>query len=166
MKSLLLVTLIALPCFGASKAPYHQKADKIACILKREGARPNREAIALTLKAIDINLKKYFPQGPFTSHDFMAIAMLESRFNPKCVGTSGERGIFQIMPTWYKGKNAIKPHINTELAFKIMRSKYKQFPDKRLATIAYNGLIRRNGVVRDVYYRAVLKQKARIQHVS
>lgn len=164
MKTLLLILTTSL-AFAAPVAPYHQRADKIVHILKREGAKPDREAIALTLKAIDINIKKYFPKGPFTAKDFQAIAMAESRWDANCLGTSGERSMWQIMPYYAKGKNLKDPFISTEIAFRIMLSKYRQFPNKRLAIIAYNGLTRRNGVVRDGYYVYVMKQKARISNV-
>lgn len=159
MKSLLIISLLAITASAQTMAPYHQQADKIVAILKREGAKPDREAIALTLKAIDINLKKYFPKGPFTRHDWYAIAMAESRFDPKCKGPAGDTGIFQVLGS------VADINRNTEDAFRVMLSKYRQFPDKRLAIIAYNGLIRRNGVVRDTYYIYVMKQKARIQNV-
>lgn len=165
MKALLVVPLLAVTVHAQPSAPYHKQAGKIVKILKREGAKPDREAIALTLKAIDINLKKYFPKGPFTRHDWYAIAMAESRWDANCLGTSGERSVWQIMPYYAKGKNLKDPFISTEIAFKIMLAKYRQFPNKRLAIIAYNGLTRRNGVIRDGYYIYVMRQKARIQNV-
>lgn len=167
MKALILLPLLAFPCFGASKAPYHQKADKIVHILKREGARPNREAIALTLKAIDVNLKRYFPKGPFNATDWYAIGMLESRFDPTCVGSvAGERGIFQIRPEYHKGNDLHKIPVNTELAFKIMRSKLREHHgDKRKAIVGFNGYRVRNGKLLDGYYLAFQKQRKRVQHV-
>jgi hypothetical protein len=161
LKPLLIVTLAALPCFGATPvAPYHQKADKIVHILKREGARPNREAIAMTLKAIDVNLKRYFPHGEFSREDWIAIAMQESRFDPACRGTNSDTGIFQVLGSVPEIKK------NTEDAFRVMLSKFKEHHhDKRKAIVAYNGYRVRNGKLVDVYYRAVMKQRRRIANV-
>lgn len=159
MKPLVIVTLLALPCFGVQKAPYHVRADKIVHILKREGARPNREAIALTLKAIDVNLKRY-PKMTLTRQDWYAIAMQESRFDPKCKGPAGDTGIFQVIGS------VSEVNRNTSDAFRVMWSKFKEHHhDKRRAIIGYNGYIVRRGHLVDTYWLAVNRQKARIKNV-
>lgn len=160
MKAILLLFL-ATGASAQEPAPYHHRADKIVNILRKEGAKPDREAIVMTLKAIDKNMKRY-PKIGLSRHDWYAIAMAESRFNHRCKkGAAGDTGIFQVLGS--------VPDIerNTSDAFRVMWSKWKKFPNRREAIIAYNGYIRdkRTGRVRDRYYRYVMKQRERIKNV-
>lgn len=98
------------------------------------------------LKAIDQYLPSYFPEGPFTRRDFIALALTEtSNLNQYTTGSCGEYGLFQIMPEMCKAKNVRRNHfdvfVNTELAMFVMKEKYKKHKDYYKAIIAYNGVI-------------------------
>lgn len=138
----------------------HVRAMQIAKVLKREGANPNPHVIAETIREIDKNRKVFFPHGPFTREDFIAIAMTESRFNPRCRGAAGDTGIFQVIGSTPDIKR------NTRDAFRVMASKYREHHDRRKAIIGYNGYIVHNGKLRDTYWLAFLKQKSRIARVA
>lgn len=131
---------------------------------------PNLTVIEHALKAIDHTLPTYFPNGPFTSEDFIAIAMLESDFHQYEVGTSGERGIFQIMKHNVKGKKsweyAFDIDLNTKLAMKVMKWKLDEcHGDYKTAVIAYNGIVRRHGKINERYWRTFLKHKEIVHEV-
>jgi hypothetical protein len=149
-------------CVTSAGASNQTRAVKIHKLLVREGSKVSVQEIRDVLDAIDVNLKTFFPHGPFTKEDFISIAMTESRFDKRCVGTSGERGVFQVMPGYHHAGNLSDTRTNTRLAFLILRQKLKEHKDRRKAIIAYNGYLVRNGRLRDTYWLAVLKQKQRI----
>lgn len=165
-KAIQALGLILLACSMAHADSANVRAHQIARVLKREGARPNVAIIAKTIREIDRNIPKYFPKGPFTREDFIAIAMTESRFNKHCVGSSGEKGIFQVMPMhWTKG-NPSDVAVNTQLAFQVMSGKlHEHHGDKRKAVIGFNGYVVRNGKLIDRYWLAFLKQRNRMANV-
>jgi hypothetical protein len=118
------------------------------------------------LKAIDQYLSSYFPDGPFTRRDFIALALTEtSNLNQYTTGSCGEYGLFQIMPEMCKAKNIKRNHfdifVNTELAMFVMDVKYKQHKDYYKAIIAYNGVIIDNRTKRwrDKYWKRFLNYR-------
>lgn len=131
---------------------------------------PDIRVIEHTLQAIDHTLPTYFPNGPFTREDFIAIAMLESDFHQYELGTSGERGIFQIMKHNVKGKKAwdqaFNIDLNTKLAMKVMSWKsVEQKGDFKKTVIAYNGVVKHHGHVNEKYWRTFLKHKHIVEDV-
>jgi hypothetical protein len=132
---------------------------------------PNLKVIEKTLEAIDHTLPTYFPEGPFTREDFIAIAMLESDFHQYELGTSGERGIFQIMKHNVKGKKtwerAYNIEVNTQLAMKVMSWKHQEHPESlKMTVIAYNGIVHdRRGRLNEKYWRTYLKHKKIVESV-
>lgn len=131
---------------------------------------PDARVIEHVLRSIDEQLPKYFPNGPFNREDFIAIAMLESDFHQFELGTSGERGIFQIMKqhvrsekTWEKMYNI---DVNTSYSMKIMLDKYNERKDFRKTIIAYNGyVVNRRGQLITKYWRTYLKHKEIVHEV-
>ena len=82
---------------GGGELPIDQDllmAKRIVKYYKSLGVKVNVEVVESTIKAIDRYLPKYFPIGPFTRQDFLALVMAESSFHQYEVGKSGERGIF------------------------------------------------------------------------
>lgn len=147
---------------SSSDASNVQRAERIHRLLMREHSKVTVRDITQVLNEVDRNLSQVFPQGPFTKEDFISLAMTESRFNGKCVGSSGERGVFQVMPGYHHRGDLASVKVNTRLAFLILKAKYREHHDRRKAIIAYNGYVVHNGVLRDVYWIAFLRQKARI----
>lgn len=125
---------------------------------------PDARVIEHVLRAIDTQLPNYFPNGPFVREDFIAIAMLESDFHQFELGTSGERGIFQIMKVHVRGEKTWERmyniDVNTKYSMKIMSEKYNERKDFRKTIIAYNGyVINRRGQLITKYWRTYLKHK-------
>lgn len=131
---------------------------------------PDVRVIEHVLRSIDEQLPKYFPNGPFTREDFIAIAMLESDFHQFELGTSGERGIFQIMKhhvnsekTWERMYNI---DVNTKYSMKIMSDKFAERKDFRKTIIAYNGyIINKRGQLITKYWRTYLKHKEIVHEI-
>lgn len=131
---------------------------------------PDLRVIEHTLRAIDEQLPQYFPNGPFTREDFIAIGMLESDFHQFELGTSGERGIFQIMKhnvksekTWARMYNI---DVNTSYSMKIMLDKFQERKEFKKTVIAYNGyVINKRGQLITKYWRTYLKHKEIVHEI-
>ena len=124
---------------------YYKEAALLNDLLFREGLPVHVHVVVDMLKAIDKNIAKYYPDGPFTRNDFIALGWIESGFHQYEGGTKGERGIFQIMPDEFGDfnihKNYYDVNVNTHMAFRVLDGKYKKYPDYKKAIIAYNGVI-------------------------
>lgn len=151
MKTLGLLILLSIPA-GADM--------RVAQIHRMVPSVPISD-IRAVLHEIDRDLPRYFPHGPFTREDFISLAMTESAFNKHCMGTSGERGVFQVMPSYY-GNRPDSIRINTELAFRVLKGKYREHPDRRRAIIAYNGYLVRRGRLLDGYWVRFNRHRARV----
>jgi hypothetical protein len=157
-----IIFIVGLLCAGSASASNHDRAVRLQRILKREHSRVSAGEIESVLDQIDVNLRRYFPHGPFTKEDFVSLAMTESRFDRRCVGTSGERGVFQVMPEYHHAGDLASTRVNTRMAFLILRQKYREHHDRRRAIIAYNGYVVHNGRLRDAYWMAFIKQRNRV----
>lgn len=108
------------------------------------------------LDALEIYLPKYFPDGPYTTKDLLAMAMVESNFDQYLTGGDGEYGIFQILPAssrWMGvSKNQFNINVNTELALFVLKKKYEKHRDYKIALIAYNGIVKRNNQINEDYW--------------
>ena len=182
MKKLLsiaaMLVTIQTVCIPAEQSvnPYRAEALKIQSYYRRmvtkgtERVVPELLVVEHTLRAIDTNLPKYFPNGEFTREDFIAIAMLESDFHQFEIGTSGERGIFQIMKIHVKGEktwaNMYNIDLNTKYSMIIMKDKMRVRKDLRKTIIAYNGyVINKRGQLITKYWRSYLKHKEIVHEV-
>jgi hypothetical protein len=146
---------------------YYKQATILNDILFKEGIPVHMTIVVTMLKEIDKNLIKYYPEGPFTRNDFIALAWVESEFKQYEDGTHGERGIFQIMPDEFKDfdihKNYYSIDVNTHMAFRVLNSKYKKFHDYKKAIMAYNGLIKfKSGRYSQKYWKAFEKRRISI----
>jgi hypothetical protein len=145
-----LLILVSLLCssvsIGNGELPINQDfigAKRIVKYYKSLGTKVHVEVVEETMKAVDRYLPKYFPNGPFTRQDFLAMAMAESSFHQYEVGSSGEQGIFQIM-RMHIPKSVENPfgiRMNTRLAMVVLREKYTKHSDYKKAIIAYNGVV-------------------------
>jgi hypothetical protein len=71
----------------------------------------------------------------------LALAKKESSLNPSAVGTSGEIGLFQVMPSTaaqFGVTNLYDPTANTQAGLSYLASLYKQYGNWSDALIAYN----------------------------
>jgi hypothetical protein len=145
---------------------YHQDAERLNDLLFREGTPVHMQVVIDMLKNIDKNLDFYYPNGPFTRNDFIALAWVESEFKQYEGGTHGEKGIFQIMPDEFKDfdvrKNYYNVDINTTMAFRVLDEKYRKHKDYKKAIIAYNGLVYHKGKLSEKYWKAFEKRKIAI----
>lgn len=149
---------------------YYKEAALLNDLLFREGTPVHMNVVVPMLKEIDKNLAKYYPNGPFTRNDFIALAWVESEFKQFEGGAHGERGIFQIMPDEFHDfnihKNYYDVNVNTRMAFRVLDGKYKRYPDYKKAIMAYNGLIRfKSGKYSQKYWRAFEKRKIAVDLV-
>lgn len=146
---------------------YYKQASKINDLLFSIGTPVRDEMIVNILKNIDKQVASYYPNGPFTRNDFIALAWTESEFRQYEHGTHGERGVFQIMPCEFKEfyihKNYYDPDVNTEMCFRVLNGKYMKFKDYKVAIMAYNGLIKMsNGKYSQKYWNSFYKRKLAI----
>lgn len=146
---------------------YYRQAAILNDILFKEGTPVHMTIVVTMLKEIDKNLIKYYPEGPFTRNDFIALAWVESEFKQFEGGAHGERGIFQIMPDEFRDfdihKNYYNVDVNTHMAFRVLGSKYKRYHDYKKAIMAYNGLVKyKNGKYSQKYWKAFEKRRLTI----
>jgi hypothetical protein len=149
---------------------YYKEASMLNDLLFREGLPVHVQIVVEMLKEIDKNVSKYYPDGPFTRNDFIALAWLESGFHQYEGGTHGERGIFQIMPGEFHDfnihKNYYSVDINTRMAFRVLDEKYKQHRDYKKAIMAYNGLVKlKHGKYSQKYWKAFEKRRIAVDLV-
>lgn len=149
---------------------YAGQAAILSNLLGKEKVRINQDVMVAMLKSIDLNMPKFFPNGPFTRNDFIAIAWLESSFRQYEDGTHGEKGLFQIMPDefadWHVTKNFYNVSVNTKMSFRVLNGKYKRWHDYKKSIIAYNGVVRlKNGKWSEKYWKAFLKRKEKVDSV-
>lgn len=149
---------------------YYKQAAALNDLLFREGTPVNTRVVVTMLKEIDKNLVKFYPSGPFTRNDFIALGWLESEFRQYERGTHGERGIFQIMPCEFKDfdirKNYYDVDVNTQMAFRVLDGKYQKHKDYKLAIMAYNGLIKfKSGKYSQKYWKSFEKRKIAVELV-
>jgi hypothetical protein len=147
---------------------YYKQASALNDLLFRENTPVHISIVISMLKEIDKNLIQFYPNGPFTRTDFIALAWLESEFKQYEGGTHGERGIFQIMPDEFRDfdihKNYYNVDVNTLMAFRVLQSKYKQYPDYKTAIMAYNGLIKhKSGHYSQKYWNNFEKRKIAVE---
>ena len=121
------------------------------------------------LNSLDTYLPRYFPEGPYTKKDLLAIAMVESNFEQYLTGKKKEYGIFQIMPESSKwmgvAKNQFDVAVNTELALFVLQKKYEQHKDYKIGIIAYNGLVKRRGKLSEDYWERFIKYRRAIDDI-
>lgn len=121
------------------------------------------------LDALDIYLPRYFPDGPYTVKDMLAIGMVESNFDQYLTGRHKEYGIFQIMPksSRWMGvtKNQFDVTVNTELALFVLKKKFEKYKDYKMAIIAYNGLVKKRGKVSEKYWNKFIKYRRAIDDI-
>ena len=105
--------------------------------------------------------KEFFPNGPYTYKDIIAIAIIESEFSQFLVGGSGEKGIFQILsPTEeftelkMKHANIFDIDTNTKVAYHVLKKKFNKHKDYYMGIIAYNGVRKlSDNTVSKVYWK-------------
>jgi len=152
-----------------SELKYHKEAEEINDYFARFDVTTRVDIIRQTLKAIDKLLPKYFPEGPYKRKDIITIAMIESSFDKFLVGGSGEYGIFQIMPESCKWmgitKNQFEIEVNTELALFVLKKKFDEHENYKLAIIAYNGLVKRKGKIDETYWGKFIKYRRALDDI-
>lgn len=153
-----------------SELAYYEQAAALNDLLFREGVAVNTRVVVTMLKEIDKNVAKYYPNGPFTRNDFIALGWLESEFRQYERGTHGERGIFQVMPCEFKDYNIHKNYynvdVNTEIAFRVLDTKFRKHEDYKLSIMAYNGLVKlHSGKYSQKYWKAFEKRKIAVELV-
>jgi len=153
-----------------TEVTYYKQAAALSDLLFKEGTPVNMKVVVAMLKEIDKDLIKFYPEGPFTRSDFIALAWLESEFKQYEGGTHGERGIFQIMPDEFRDFNIHKNYysidVNTLMAFRVLQAKYRKYPDYKKAIMAYNGLVHfKNGHYSQKYWKSFEKRKIAVELV-
>ena len=159
-----LLELPPLQSRNSKELRYYKEATLLTDCLYREGTPVSTKTIKETLETIDLLLPKYFPNGPYTREDFIAMAWLESGFNQFEIGTHQEKGIFQIMPNEFvEGDVKLNKYdilTNTQLCMSVLQGKFQKFPDYKKAIIAYNGVVRnKNGRWSEKYWKSFEKRK-------
>jgi hypothetical protein len=114
------------------------------------------------LKIIECSRK--YAVEPFTYVDMLTLAWVESNYDPKCVGTHGEQGVWQIL-AWkdylkqLKAKNPQDIETNCKMATMELGEKYKWKGNFRDSIIAYNGWVVKDGTVMQTYYDNFSKKR-------
>jgi soluble lytic murein transglycosylase-like protein len=99
------------------------------------------------------------------------MALLESNFNQFEIGSSGEKGIFQIMPEQFSARKIKQSHfdirVNTELSMSVLRDKFEKHQDYKRAIIAYNGVVvSKGGKWSQKYWNAFSKRREVVSAIA
>ncbi len=148
---------------------YYKEAEEINDYYARFNINTRVDVVRKTLMAIDTLLPKYFPKGPYTRKDLLAMAMVESSFNQYLVGRHKEYGIFQILPescAWMGiTKNQFDVDVNTELALFVLKEKFKKHKNYKMGIIAYNGVVIRKGILNESYWDKFIKYRRALDDI-
>lgn len=115
--------------------------------------------IKTTIKLLSKIVPEYFKDNEFKVDDFLALAILESHFDKRCVGKHGERGMFQILD--WKGAleeindplgDAFDIGTNIRMSCLVLKHKYEERKTYKDSIIAYNGYIIQDGKVVEKYW--------------
>ena len=68
----------------------------------------------------------------------LRVAQEESGFNPNAVGSSGELGVFQLLPSSFPGQPIDDLDSNISIGISYLKQLYNQFGDWATAIAAYN----------------------------
>ena len=68
----------------------------------------------------------------------LGVAQQESGFNPNAVGSSGELGVFQLLPSSFPGQPISDTNSNITIGISYLKQLYNQFGDWVTALAAYN----------------------------
>jgi hypothetical protein len=103
---------------------------------------------------------------PFDLVDIIAIASMESSFCEKSTGKHGEKGIFQVLDSssaleaiGCEGMNPYDPRVNTRMGIHVLCGKYDKYRNRKLAIIAYNGIVPTSTGWNDKYWRKFLLER-------
>ena len=152
-----------------SELNIYKEAEEINDYYARFKVATRVDVIRQTLISIDKLLPKYFPDGPYTRKDLLAIAMVESSFDQYLTGKAGEYGIFQIMPEscdWMGvTSNQFDIKVNTELALFVLKKKHDKHKSYKISVIAYNGLVNRKGKLDESYWDKFIKYRRALDDI-
>jgi len=126
----------------------------------KKGIKLNNRTISKVLRAADVCVSNKFSDGPFSSKDFLALAMIESNFSQYAIGTHGERGIFQIFDYHNElrelnlsNKNIFDIDINVQAACHVLEKKHIIRKDYYETIISYNGYRKIGNRLNDNYWK-------------
>ncbi len=112
-----------------------------------------------TILAVQKYRKIVFDNKTFSDLDLLALAMIESDFNPYAISHKNAVGVFQIthVDEYIKSSSGFKDpfdiYCNTRMGLEILRDKYNHHKDRKMAIIGYNGIVHdEDGNVRDNFY--------------
>lgn len=152
---------------------YNRYASLIVDYFYSKGVPIKFSDIKTILEVTDKVVPKMFKDKRFSVLDLRTIAMYESRFNLRRKGHHGEKGPFQIKDIKWALKGIGKPEadiwdtkINCEAACFILNKKYDEHKDFRKAIIGYNGIVYKNGKLRDIYWREFVRVKGLLKDIE
>ena len=158
MKQIIIMCLILL-------APILSRAQEIDVNLFRrikEHASINtyeeKSTVLKALKCINMYRPYILKNIPFDDIDIAAIILIESHFDRFAVSNKGAMGLMQVTHTEYFEKTFGEIDYfditqNIVAGMKVLRDKYNHHNDKRIAIIAYNGIIINGSRIVDTYWR-------------
>jgi len=148
---------------------YWEDAAKINDFYYRFNVPTRVTVIKDALIAINRYLPNYFPEGPFTKKDLLAIIMVESSFNQYLTGRHKEYGLYQILPEssdWAGVKrNQFDINVNTELALFVLQKKFQEHKDYKMSIIAYNGVVKSKGKINETYWEKFIKYRKALDDI-
>lgn len=168
MKRITLILFVLLTCkadTASSKLPSEEKklASRLMTLARASGERPEYKHV-LSIARAAIREESTCIPGVLDRKDFVSIAWVESRFNPKAKGKAGEMGTWQVMRSeWNKFKKPLgarDPYdigTNGEVACRVLQSKYMKYHSYRKTIISFNGWGKKSA-----YLKKVLKFRKKV----
>lgn len=162
MKITYTLLLLALCSSPAAESQCTEKYERITRLMSLARAHRSRIDFSTVERLVNTseNLGRTCLPKLFKPNDFLAIAFVESNFDPYAVGKAGEMGTWQVLEWRHfmrkvKGTNPFDVETNGKMFCAELREKNSHHHTYKKTIVSYNGL----GAKGLRYYKKVLKAK-------
>lgn len=132
--ALLCVPMFTLSAFSHVLPPERELNPALISSLVQSTKQPRWIVRRIVRQAVIEGNPKKFP----TPYDILAVAKIESDFNPEALSKSGAIGVMQTLPKYWGTKPLGNASESVKLGSRILREYHSQFKTTNGALLAYN----------------------------